>query len=147
MDENEILALLTGRRKRPVFVCRLSRDLASIVGADDTAIWLTPATARKQESKHRDRNLALYLRAPEVISDGFVLVQPPYHLLFIFHERREKIRSFKAVVKATRDGASLFLVSVHRVDKTDVRAAYRRAIRLWDWKKGVREVGPPKNPT
>jgi hypothetical protein len=101
----------------------------------------------KQESKHKHPDIELYRRAPVIIEHGFVRIEPPRHAIYILHEETEKRRSYKAVVKATRDGRELFLVSLHRVDRTDVRAVYRRTISLDDWEKGVREVGPPKNPT
>ncbi len=147
MNEKELIALLAGTREAPIFVCRISPDMAAAIGAIATEVWLSRETVCKQESKHGGASKRLYLRAPHVIANGYVRVQPPHHLIFIHHEKAEKIRSFKAVVKATQAGNELFLASIHRVKKTDVRATYRKTTTLEKWKRRRREVGPPKNPT
>ena len=147
MNEQELIALLTGMRKDPIFVCRISQDMAAAIGVADTAVWLSRETVVKQESKHSEPSKRLYLRAPHIIANGFVRVQPPHHLIFIYHEKMEKLRSFQAVVKATQAGHELYLVSIHRVDRTGVRATHRKTTTLEKWKRRRREVGPPKNPT
>ena len=147
MDENELLALLTGMRQAPISVCRIPHQIAAAIGALTTLVRLSPSTVRKQESKHRDSLSKLYLRAPIIITEGHVRISPPRHLVFIYHEEREKTRSFKAVVKSTTLGHELYLVSIHRVSRGDVRAAFRRTVDVEEWCKGRREVGPPRNPT
>ena len=146
MNENELLALLTGQLARAIYVCRVSSRVATAIGAQTTAVWLSPETTNKQEAKRSGDEHALYLKAPVVIEKGYVRIEPPYHAIFIYHERREKLRSFKAVVKATQDGQRLYLQSIHRVERSDVRAIYRKTEKLSEWEKR-REVGPPKNPT
>ncbi|HER26338.1 MAG TPA: hypothetical protein ENI69_04440 [Rhodospirillales bacterium] len=147
MNEQEILALLTGERNESVFVCRVSQDQASAIGAKTTEVWLSRATVIKQESKHYSTSKDLYFMVPRIIAKGFVRFQPPHHMIFILHEKTDKTRSFKAVVKATKTGHELYLVSIHRVARGDVRAVYRRTTSLEKWKRKRREVGPPRNPT
>ena len=73
-------------------------------------------------------------------------MQPPKYLVFIHHIKTDKIKSWRAMIKATEDGHELYLVSVHRQRKSDVRATFRRTMSIKDF-KARREVGPPKNPT
>jgi len=147
VDENELLKLLTRERLNPIYVCRISDRVATAIGARTTSVWLSPDTTNKQETKRGAADFPLYRHAPIAITHGFTRIDPPYHAIFIYHEKTEKRRSFKAVVKATRDGRELYLVSIHRADKTTVRAVYRKTNSLSEWERSRREVGPPKNPT
>ena len=146
MTEEELLALLSGTRKTPVRVCRIPQALAGLIGALTTSVWLSHNTICKQESKHHSPSLKPYLLAPTIISKGYRRIQPPKHLVFIHHIRNGKIRSWRATVKATNDGRELYLVSVHRQRKSDVRATYKRTLSIKEF-KARREVGPPTNPT
>jgi hypothetical protein len=146
MVDAELLALLTGERQGVIHVCSIRADLARLVGATTTAVWLSDYTVRKQEIRHHHPDLVLYRLAPTIIREGFIRVQPKYHLVFIWHHETDKLRSYRATVKATRDGREMYLASVHRLDPTDVRATYRRTVSVRDHEER-REVGPPGNPT
>ena len=147
MDEDELLKLLTGEHTAPIRVCRIQDRVARAIGANGTSVRLSLDTTNKQETKRSPADFPLYRRAPIIIARGFVLIEPPYHAIFIYHENTDKRRSFKAVVKVTQDGRELYLVSIHRIGRSAVRAVFRKAIRLTEWERGRREVGPPKNPT
>ena len=146
MELSALFDLLQGVRHEPILVCRLPPDLAELIGAHDTAVWLSRDTVTKQEAKHPSPSLTNYMLASTVIRDGFVRVQPPHHLAFIYHVKDEKTRSWRAYVKATNDGRECYLVSIHRVTRTGVRATYRRTLSVMGWKVR-RKVGPPSNPT
>lgn len=147
MEEDELFRLLKNEIKGPIYVCDIAYDVAEAIQAHTYSVLLSRTTVEKQEAKRRPGDIGLYLRAPEVIQRGFVLIEPPHHALFIYHERTDKLRSYKAVVKSADEGYELYLKSIHRVDRSSVRATFRKAIRLTEWKMGRREVGPPKNPT
>lgn len=144
MDELELLALLTGVRKTPIFVCHVSTRLRLILRASTTHVLLSPETVRKQEAKHRGSSADLYRLAPTIIASEFVRFDAENRrVICIWHAPKNelgKVKSYKAVVKATRTGHELFLMSVHRVDKTSVRSVFKRTLSLDDWerKSGVR---------
>jgi hypothetical protein len=76
--------------------------------------------------------------APIIIENGFIRVQPPNSLAFIYHtppDSRGRSLSYKAIVKATKDGRELFLTSTFRIDRTGVRATFKRTISLEEWNK------------
>ena len=146
MELNALFDLLQGIRREPIFVCRLSSHLAELIGAHDTAVWLSHSTVAKQEAKRPSRALTNYMLAPTIIRDGFARVRPPHHLAFIHHAKDERTRSWRAYVKATENGNECYLVSIHRVTPTTVRSTFRRTLSVEEWKVR-REVGPPGNPT
>lgn len=130
MDDEELLRLLTGERNRPIRVGTVSSRVQTALNALTRVVYLSPETVRKQEFKRVAENQNLYFRIPKILESPYILVEPPNVAIFIMHERTDKIRSFKAVVKRTKKADELFLVSLHRVDRSDVRRVYRRAWRL-----------------
>lgn len=149
MDESELISLLSDQRAAPVFVCRVDPRVASAINAHTRSVYLSRVTVQKQEAKHRMKSVNLYMMAPLIIERGWVRIEHPRHAIFIYHEKHgTKTRSYKAAVKATRDGGELYLASVHRVRRTDVRAVYTKTVSLLEHERGKRrEVGPPTNPT
>lgn len=148
MDENELLDLVSGKRTEPIFVCRMKQDVAETIGALTTSVWLSPDTRDKQSAKHNDHYLRLCTLAPTIISSKYVRILLPHQAHFIHHERRDgKIISYRAVVKSTKAGTEIYLISVHRMRRSDVRATYKKTISLEAAKRKRREVGPPTNPT
>ena len=139
MDEAELLALLNGVRTTPILVCQLAPRLAKLLGAGTTRVLLSPETMAKEEAKHRAANHDLYMLAPLILSSPFVRVDEKNgRLIFIWHAPRDpdgKVRSYKGVIKATKEKHELYLMSVHRVDRTGVRSSYRRTISLDEWNK------------
>lgn len=139
MDDEELFALLTGIRKRPVRVGRISQFHAGLIGSNSTVVLLSAETVKKQESKHKDPTLALYLLAPLALSSSFVRVEEPRKLIFLHHGPKDangKRKSYRYVVKATRNGQELYLVSMHQLKAGDVRAMFRRTLSIEDWQKG-----------
>jgi uncharacterized protein YcgL (UPF0745 family) len=151
MNENELLALLSGERLKPIYVCHAKMEVASLAEAKTGSVFLSRDTVIKQEAKHKRKrhdqgiDLDTYVKAPEVIRSGFPRVMHKQfgkpQLVFVKHYKdADKVRSYKAVVKATKQGHELFLVSIHRVDKSDVRNLYKKShsVKSWKNRRGVR---------
>jgi hypothetical protein len=138
MDDEELLALLTGQKRGVIQVCSIRANLARLIGSTTTAVWLSDDTVRKQESKHHHPDLALYRLAPTIILNGYARIQPKYHLAFIWHHTTNKLRSYRAMVKATMDGREMYLVSIHRQNRGDVRATFAKTIDVRDYECGAR---------
>lgn len=147
MDAIELLRLVGGEIIGPIRVGRVSDRVASAIGATTTIVWLSSQTVHKQETKRTAGDISLYKRAPAILESPFILIEEPHHAIFLMHEKTDKVRSYKAVIKATENGSELYLVSVHRIDRNGVRNAFIRGTRLTQFEKRRREVGPPKNPT
>jgi len=139
MDESELLALLAGVRTTPIFVCHLATRLVRLLGASTTRVLLSPQTMAKEEAKHRAANHDLYKLAATILASPFVRIdEKTKRLIFVWHspkDARGKVKSYKAVVKATANGRELYLMSVHRMDRTSVRSVFKRTKSLEEWVK------------
>lgn len=148
VNEVELMNLLAGTRRDPIFVGRVSARVAAAINAHTTAVWLSRDTVEKQESKHRADAQETYRMVPIVLASRFIRIESPCHAIFIHHYKDgADTKSYKAVVKTTADGSEIYLVSIHRAGKGDVRAVYRKTVSLTSHERSRREVGPPKNPT
>ncbi|MDZ7714423.1 MAG: hypothetical protein U5L06_15635 [Rhodovibrio sp.] len=137
MDEYALFRLLTGERTSHVVAGQIPSRVARALRAETCSVFLSAETVYKQESKHFNEKMALYMRAPNLFKSPYVLIQNCNRAIFIVHEKKGKIRSYKAVVKVTKNRQKLFLMSIHRVDRSDIRAAFRNSVRLTEFEKGA----------
>lgn len=127
--------------------------VSNALGARTRTVRLSGETMEKQIDHHGDLSEADYRALPGVLRTPDLVVQSRgRHVLMLAHQGR----LYRAIVKATQDGAELYLQSYHRTDPIKARSAARgRQIVLGD--TGILEdadgneddapEGPPGNPS
>jgi len=129
-EQEATLIALYGGEKPLSRVGRIPRALAREIGSLTTIVWATRSTIQKIKGKHGEVELADLLRLQNGFDAGRVQKEGPRHLVFYYPDPAQR-RTLKAVVKATRDGNSLFLESMHQVERRRLRL--NRGERLRDW--------------
>jgi SPP1 gp7 family putative phage head morphogenesis protein len=100
-------------------VAVLPKDYISLIGAKSQTVYLSTDTLNKQKGLlpgnpgHPELTVAEYMQLPTIIQDANVIVQDS-SLSIVFIKLNG--RYYQAVVKATKDGETLFLTSFRRVD-------------------------------
>ncbi|MBF0164839.1 MAG: minor capsid protein [Magnetococcales bacterium] len=95
------------------------------LGSKSQVVTLSLDTMEKQLSHHPELRLEEYQKLPR-ITDGEVIQQDEHRLIFF----RVEDRLYKAVVKVTRDGQELYLVSFYRTDEAEMQRDSRRGKRI-----------------
>jgi len=105
-------------------VASLDNDLKRRLSAKQNAVLLSADTLAKQRRNHPELTDAEYRLLPDIINKGAVIAQDNQRVVFFAHEQR----LYKAVVKATRAGDELYVVSFHRADSRDYDREANRGI-------------------
>ncbi|CAK0848243.1 unnamed protein product [Prorocentrum cordatum] len=116
---------LPGVPPSAVPIAYVEASLARAVGASAGPIWLSPETAAKQRRRHPELSERDYLQAAGAFGDCEVVKEGrngySRHLLFLVKRgTRHAWRWWKAAVKATEDGAELYLVTLHPLESREV---------------------------
>ena len=115
---------LTGAVEGNWAIGQVDDRLAGAIGARARSVLLSQDTAIKQINRGRDLTASDYRRLQTILDRGEVIQETPRHLAYNWADRQG--RWWRAVVKATRDGNGLFLLTYHR---TSAAAVQRRQAR------------------
>ena len=101
--------------------------LLRAIGGRSRTVRLSCYTAAKQRRVHPDLKPDDYALVQRILDDGEMFRSGPHHAVgFVEIDGR----LWRAVYKATRDGAETYAVSLHRVDPTRMRRAARTLERI-----------------
>ena len=87
-------------------------ELATALKANTKTVVISDATMTKQRDHHPELTVTEYQLLPDMIENGLVIQQVSQRLMFL----RSGNRIYRAIVKSTKDGNQLFIVSFHRTD-------------------------------
>ena len=114
---------LTGAADGDWPVAVLPEAILSAIGGRSRTVRLSGETAAKQTARHPDLAPADYARIQRIFDEGEVFTAS-HRIVIGFVE--EEGRLWRAVVKATGDGAETYLASLHRAQPHNLDAARRR---------------------
>ena len=122
---------LYGDIKRPVTLCRLSKDLVRVLGATDDRIYLHPSYAPKFVVKHFLTANQLEL-LPTCIEKGIVLQDRVGTLQFLFRDEAYSGDIFHVAIKVTGERHEIWVTTFFRIAETELRRRLKRGkfIRL-----------------
>jgi hypothetical protein len=95
-------------------VCHIDQAIAQKLGARRGKVLISHDTMRKQARKHPDLTLDHYRALPMALERGEYRWAPPKSAIVIFVDEHCFNTTFRACVKATRDGR-LYVVSFNRM--------------------------------
>lgn len=97
----------------------LAADDAARIGGTSSLARLSPETWAKQRRHHPELTLADYARVQDVVEQGEVVQDGALRLVYVLDEPG----GYVSVVKATRKGDELYLVSFWRLSRDDAQRA------------------------
>lgn len=100
-------------------VAVLAADDAARIGGTSALARLSPETWAKQRRHHPELTLADYARVQDVVEQGEVVQDGALRLVYVLDEPG----GYVSVVKATRKGDELYLVSFWRLSRDDAQRA------------------------
>lgn len=130
---SQIRALLDLRRIEDVVIGRLMPGYARAIGAASNQILLSLPTAKKIASKRvyddtlRSGKRSIPELLPQIVARGECRQIEPRRLIFLWSSRLNIRKPYCAIVKATRDGQQVFVVSAYRIDLSDIPAKLKRS--------------------
>jgi len=104
-------------------VAVLDAGLAARIGAKGRAVRFSQETAVKQMRVHPHLTPVEYGRLQRLIDSGEAILDRDRHIVF---QAREEGRWWRAVIKTTRDGRELYLVSLSRLAERHAERLRRR---------------------
>ena len=130
MDEIRLADFLIHLDPGPVPVGRLESGLTRLIGAETQELLLSDYTRTKQHFRHKEVGFEEYRKIPLVLREGFIVREGEHRrssLIFCFDSGVGK-RCYKLSIKATRNGAELYVLSFHPIWPREMQRIYRRAI-------------------
>lgn len=112
MDIDELASLFNGTRENPVWICNIEQRLAGILESKTRSIWLSAETMKKQKLEHPELVFEDYLQLPHLILHGLAYCNRSAQIRFII-QPRERERGLMSVIKRTKHGDEIFVVSFH----------------------------------
>lgn len=111
LRQPEFQEFLAGGKPGSWPVARLPEDLAPALGAPPEVVRLSAETAAKEARKHAEVTAASYQALQALLIEGEVIREGNRLVI----DRAIAGTPWRAVVKATRDGRELYLLSYHRI--------------------------------
>lgn len=100
-------------------------EIAQALGAYTTTVFLSRATIQKQQARHGDMPISYYLAVKACLHNGQYERDGERQAVILFVDPVLFNTNFRAAIKATQNGAELYLTSFLRLkDKK-----YRRELR------------------
>lgn len=96
-------------------VASVDAELKQRLNAKQNTVLLSAETLNKQRRNHPELTDNEYRLLPDLINEGAVIEQDNQRVVFF----RRNSRLYKAVVKTTKSGREIYLVSFHRADIRD----------------------------
>lgn len=124
--------LAEGRIEGAAPVGYLDDTLAATIGAGVRRVDVSSDTLKKQREHHPELQLEEYQVVPEMFRTGLVIRDGEQALVFF----KQAGRTYKAAVKATKEGNALFLTSFHRASEKTIAGVRRRGQVVRDWQEG-----------
>ena len=138
MTEDDLLTFLNDKSANVIRAARIDIALAWKIKAHTGTIFLSRDTLEKQIIKHRcmhespERSLIFkeYVLASYTIEKGEVYLDNKNCLIFLTPYLDRSERYLKVVVKVTKNGSELYLVSTHPIREADYRSIQRKYKKL-----------------
>ncbi len=115
---------LTGARNADWPVAILTPGILKALGGRSKTVRLSGETAAKQTVRHREYTPEDYARVQRILDEGEVFMEDNGRFVDGFLEQGGQI--WKAVVKRTANGSETYLMTLHRAQDYDRRAARKR---------------------
>lgn len=147
IERSELLLSLFGGlpENDAAHVGNISLELMTRIGAHTDKVVISRATMMKTKGKHTEILYSDLELLPHGFATGRVQLDNRGHLVFIFRDPRDVLRTLKAVVKPTRVGSELFLTTYHVCTRRQLRTSLKRGTVLRDdgtWGSGGRAATP-----
>ncbi len=113
---------LAGRDEGDWPVAAAPAAVLAAAGGQSQTVRLSGASAAKQAERHGDLSPEDYARVQAIIDQGEFFEAGGHHVMGFLEMDG---RPWRAVVKATRDGAETYVVSFHKAQPYDLEAARR----------------------
>lgn len=131
VDDVQLANYIAGTDPGPVEAWRIdaatSRALRLQAG---TVVWISDYTLTKTAFVHPEIEFQDYVRLPEILSEGFMILGNKRRSVEYCHADTTgpKFRLWCVSIRATRQSEA-FITMIHRGNLKDIRRKYRRAIR------------------
>jgi hypothetical protein len=104
----------------------LDKALQEQIKAKQKTVLFSPESINKQKEKHPELTFADYSLLPEMFAKGEVITQGDLKLIFFMKQGK----LYKAVVKATADGAENYLVTFFITDSKEMERALKNGKKI-----------------
>ena len=141
IEQEEMLLAVFGGLGQVARVGQISTNLAHLIGALTTVVHVSRETMQKIKGKHSEITFGDISALAHGFQTGRVHQHGQRHLAIYYPDPYTVDRTIKAVIKATRDGRELLLVTHHQFEPKRLRAAIKRGVLVRDWPKS--KAGDP----
>ena len=131
----EFVRHLSGEHDADWPIAILDRALMAAIGSRSHTVRLSKDTADKQRDKHGDLEPPDYAWVQRILDRGELFRNPPRNNdlsanLRISGWLDEDGQLFRTVIKATEDGSEVYVVTLHRATRRNLRRARREMDRI-----------------